>query len=338
MSGRRSELLQRLLLIALAVVLVGAVALDWRRMQPVLGRANWRVLPAAIVFSLVSYVCSGSGFAIISRTFGVPVATRRLFLVGFVTMTVNNLITLVGAAGYGVSAALLKRPEVRLRDVLAASVFNSYAHFFIGTTFLPLSLVYVVAGGRMPRAAQTGMTAIVSLALVLAVTVNLAVFSRTFRAGLFRFLSRAARFFVRRDPSNAFARFDSTFTEGMARLKAKPARLAGLFALIAADWTTCIAALWFCFAALGSSPHAGVVASGFFIGIAAGAASMLPGGMGVQEGSMAGVYALLGIPFRVGLLASILFRAVYYFLPFVLGLVIYWSVLVRARAPASPDN
>ena len=42
---------------------------------------------------------------------------------------------------------------------------------------------------------------------------------------------------------------------------------------------------------------------------------------------MAGVFALFGVPFSQGVIAAILFRVVYYFLPFVASLPLYWFLL-----------
>ena len=71
--------------------------------------------------------------------------------------------------------------------------------------------------------------------------------------------------------------------------------------------------------------------TGFAIGVTAGLVSMIPGGLGVQEGSMAGVYHLLGVPLQQAILASILFRVMYYFIPFFLSLPSYWRILRTSR-------
>ena len=77
----------------------------------------------------------------------------------------------------------------------------------------------------------------------------------------------------------------------------------------------------------------GVVVTGFAVGVAAGVMSMVPGGLGVQEGSMAGAYHLLGVPLEQGVLVSFLFRLVYYMVPFGVSLLIYRNVL-RERVPS----
>jgi uncharacterized membrane protein YbhN (UPF0104 family) len=56
---------------------------------------------------------------------------------------------------------------------------------------------------------------------------------------------------------------------------------------------------------------------------------MIPGGLGVQEASLAGIYALLGIPFAQAVLVSILFRVVYDFIPFLLSLGLYRRLIRR---------
>ena len=71
----------------------------------------------------------------------------------------------------------------------------------------------------------------------------------------------------------------------------------------------------------------GVVVTGFAVGVAAGVMSMVPGGLGVQEGSMAGAYHLLGVPLEQGVLVSFLFRLVYYMFPFGVSLLFYRNVL-----------
>ena len=75
----------------------------------------------------------------------------------------------------------------------------------------------------------------------------------------------------------------------------------------------------------------GVVVTGFAVGVAAGVMSMVPGGLGVQEGSMAGAYHLLGVPLEQGVLVSFLFRLVYYMVPFGVSLLFYRNDL-RERA------
>jgi uncharacterized protein (TIRG00374 family) len=116
-------------------------------------------------------------------------------------------------------------------------------------------------------------------------------------------------------------------SRGLSVVRTRPLLLVLMVALVVTDWTASVAALWFCFDALGDPISLGVLLTGFALGVTAGVLSMVPGGLGVQEGSMAGLYALLGVPLQKAVLASILFRVVYYLIPYLASLGFYWRLL-----------
>ena len=87
--------------------------------------------------------------------------------------------------------------------------------------------------------------------------------------------------------------------------------------------------LWLCFESVGQAPDLGVLLAGYGIGLAIGMVSLVPGGLGVQEGSMAGVYTFLGIPLSEAVAVATLFRAVHFFVPFLLSLLLYREMIRR---------
>lgn len=125
----------------------------------------------------------------------------------------------------------------------------------------------------------------------------------------------------------ALLRFEETMTRGVSLVGKRPAVLTLLLFLALADWASTVFALWFCFYTLWHAISIGNLITGFSLGITAGFVSFIPGGLGVQEGSMAGLYALLGEPLETAILAAILFRMIYYFLPFFISLGFYRRLL-----------
>jgi uncharacterized membrane protein YbhN (UPF0104 family) len=103
---------------------------------------------------------------------------------------------------------------------------------------------------------------------------------------------------------------------------------------VAAEWGLAATTLGLCFGALGPPVRPAVVLIGLTVGVAAGLLSMLPGGLGTQDGSMTGVYVLLGVPLEQAILAAILFRLVYYAFPFSASLAFYRH-LQRRTAPSA---
>jgi phosphatidylglycerol lysyltransferase len=132
---------------------------------------------------------------------------------------------------------------------------------------------------------------------------------------------------ARKDVTPFLNSFDQAMVLGVKALGKHRLSLSLLAILIAAEWISTIVAVWFCFDALGSPISVGILITGFAVGISAGNLSMIPGGFGVQEASMAGVYALLGISFEKAVLVSIMFRIIYDFVPFLVSLFLYRSLL-----------
>lgn len=72
------------------------------------------------------------------------------------------------------------------------------------------------------------------------------------------------------------------------------------------------------------------------MGLFASILSLIPGGLGVMEGSMAAVYYSLMVPLEEAIVAVILYRLIYYVFPFLTSLLVYRSLVKEARIPAGP--
>jgi uncharacterized protein (TIRG00374 family) len=152
-------------------------------------------------------------------------------------------------------------------------------------------------------------------------------FNSRLRVFMLRGIGNVWHLVSRRDIQKTLEQFNDAVTLGVDDLKKRRRNRVPLAVSIAVDVAASIAALWFCFAALGIPVQIGVLLTGFNFGITLTVISFIPGDMGVQEATMAGVFALFGVPFSSGVIAAILFRIVYYFIPFVISLAFYWSLL-----------
>jgi uncharacterized protein (TIRG00374 family) len=313
------------MLVALAV----AIALDWNRMKPALHAANWSLLPFCLLSAFLSYACGSGSYTLVNRALGLRASRARLFLTGFINMAANNLLPLAGVAGYSTSAVLLGEGDIPQRDILAASLFNSYLYVVSGVTFIPLSLVALLLTHGFPDRTRIALLTLACALALMSVLAFLLVFRARFRTRALNWLGRVASRLTRRDFSSAFARFENTLDAGLSLLGRRPGRLALLLSLLVLDWLFTIATLFAAFRAFGVAVSPGVVLSGFFVGISAGALSMIPGGVGVQDASMAGIFVLLGVALEPALLATILFRTCYYFVPF--GAALLGFGLARKR-------
>ena len=321
--GSHRAITAAIVLLALAGVLL--VLLDWREVRDVLVRANWQWLPLTLVFTTISYLCLSYSFALINRSFRIPLPQRALLWVGFVS---SAMIAAVGGlAGHSLRLLLMTRRGLSASDVMAPSLFHSYLESLIFFALIPAGLIYLLLTHPLSSSLAAWLSigaGILGVAFAITAVVFFFGPARTLALGV---LAAFWRLVIRRDIRAALQRFDSTLSEGLEELRSRPQVLVLPVLLVLADRLVRVVVVWLCFQALGSEVGLGVTVTGFSLGVAVGVMSMVPGGIGVQEGSMAGTYHLLGVPLEEAVLASILFRAVYYTAPFGISLLFYRRML-----------
>jgi uncharacterized protein (TIRG00374 family) len=327
-------------ILIIVIVLLGVVflILDWSDIQKVLAQASWKPLPFAILTTLISYLCISYSFGRVSKLLGIQMRLRDLTSVGFVTTVLNHVLTSGGAAGYSVRYMLMNRHGVSMKDVFSASILHYYLTSLVMITMLPVGITYLILHASINHTTSFLLAMIALLILMAAIFATSLIFQGTFRRKVLSFLIRTAHRIFHRDIQETLERFDTTMTRSVKDIRDQPRSLIAIMALISFDWVASAITLWFCFRALNTTVSPGELISGFVIGIMAGVISLIPGGLGIQEGSMAGIFSLLGISFQNAVLASILFRAVYFMTPYAISLIFYWQLLHSKKGNPAIDN
>lgn len=332
---------QRLLLvIIIIVVLIGVifVASDWDDFRKVISEADWRMILPALAFTSISYLCVGYSFAIVARLLGIQMSRRDLTEIGFVTVILNHIITTGGVAGFSLRYLLMEPFGVKMRDVLSSSLLHFYLTSMVMIAILPINFIYLLNHATLPKGIAILIGFATFILVIISITGALLLFVTPVRAPVLTFIGNTASKLFRSEIQERFSQFNDTLDQSSASLVAKPSILLAIMIIIVLEWTAAVIALGFCFRALGPVPSIGVLITGYVIGLIAGVLSMVPGGFGVQEASMAGIYALLGVPFEQALLAVILFRGVYYLLPYLLSLIFYGRLLRRVQKMQDNSN
>ncbi len=326
--------------IILFVTLSGVVlvALDWEKFQPVLAQADWKPLRGALALTVISYTCVSAAFAVVSRLLGIRMSFRALTEIGFVSIILNHVVTTGGVAGYSVRYILMRRHNVALKDVLAASVLHFYLTSLDMLIMLPLGFLYLFLNADLPVGVATLVGVMTLVMTTVAILATLLIFVPERRGQVLRALVRLGRSLFHRDLGETLQRFDDTLSRGVEAMRRKSWTVVLVMALTWVDWFASVGVVWLCFDALGEPMRLGVILTGYVIGVMAGVLSMLPGGVGVQEGSMAGIFVLLGASFQQALLASILFRGIFFFLPYGISLAFYGRLLRRNPSEAQSGN
>jgi uncharacterized protein (TIRG00374 family) len=179
------------------------------------------------------------------------------------------------------------------------------------------------------------------LVLFLVVT-TLAMFGARLRGALIRGIERMAR---RLMPSKwgqgvqgSLRDLDAALGRTAAALRERPRSAFWPLLFLVTDWGAVLGALWFSLDAVGEPVGLPIIIAALSVGVVAGFVSLLPGGIGVQDGSLAAVLALQGVPLDRAVLGTLLFRIVYYVVPFLTTLPVYASFLRRRDVRAAIEG
>jgi uncharacterized protein (TIRG00374 family) len=319
--------LTSILLVVVALIGLAVIVLDWKQIRIAVSQAGWKPIPYALAATLVSYACISLSFALVSRLMGVNMRISTLGIIGFISSVLNHLVLSGGAAGYSVRFVLMNRHGVFMREVVAISILHWMLTSLMMIAMLPVGFLYVGLNASLSQTTATVLAVsalIVFLGSLFAVAV---IFWGRLRRRVIRLLVKAAHTLLHRDLREPLERFEVTMALGIQAMRESPGWMLIIASLIALDWTFSAAALWFCFRAFDVTLSVGELVSGFVIGTMAGVASLFPGGLGIQEASMTGIFTLFGISFETAVVASVLYRVVYSIIPYVVSLGFYRWIL-----------
>lgn len=323
MQRKRFQRIAAAFVILLLAAGVVSIVLDRQEVMRILHAAGWEQIEGALLFSALSYCFLGMRFVLTNRLFDIRLPSGNLFKIGVVSTAFGNLASGGGAGGYSMRILLMERFGVSVKDTLMASLFLSYLHDLILLALLFVSIAYIFIAHPLSRAASIGIGMGSAAIFLFVFLFSIVMLSASCRSRLVRYTSRIVKRLTGRDTEKKLAEVSEALTRGTSEAKRKPSKLIMILTFVAADSLCSIAALGFCFTAFGHPPAFMLLVAGFSLSIAAGLASMIPGGLGIQEVSMVGIYSLLGIPLKQTILSSVLYRVVYYFVPFLLSLPLY---------------
>jgi uncharacterized protein (TIRG00374 family) len=220
-------------------------------------------------------------------------------------------------------------------QTVGASLLLSYFKNLVFFILIPLSLIYIIFSYPLVFGGVTIMVLLIMILIVVIVAATFILFNGRIRAFVLRVIGNIWHFITRKHIEKRLSDFGESITQGFNQLKQKPKFGLLLAGLIVGDVAAMIAGLAFCFKALGIPVHLGVLITGFNFGITLTVISFIPGDLGVQEASIAGILAIFGVPFSQGVLGAMLFRVLYYFVPFVVSLGFYWSLIRETHKKSS---
>ena len=313
------------------LLIVGLVTMlsAWADVRQAIAGARPGPLLLALVASGVTYATVSLRFVTFSRVFKIHVPFFLLWQVGYVATLLGRNVVGGGTVGIMLIMAVLKRRSIPLPRGATVSLVQSYVNLLVALAMFLAAVGYAVFGGLLGSVHSGALYVTMAVLSLFAVASAGALFGRRFRTWLIDWLVGIVKRWTGKNFEEFGVQFSDSVDEGMRALRSDIGRMSAIVVMLGIESALTLFSLWLCFESVGKAPDLGVLLAGYGIGLAIGMVSLVPGGLGVQEGSMAGVYAFLGIPLSEAVAVATMFRAVHYFVPFLASLLLYREMIRR---------
>ncbi len=311
-------------LLGIAIIAALIMWLNSGEALHLLSRADWALLVVAVICTTASYLCMSIAYEQINRIFNVAASTKSLLAIGFLSTALGEFMSMGGLSMHSARLVFLKKEGVPYADALAASLFNTYLNAVVLLSLAPFGLMRILREHKLGTSVETSLVTGTLLLSVILVALGFAMFKSSVRQTFIAAFKVWANKCGRLDGLEKFIlSFDNTFDRGALQFRRHRKLVAWTITLMVADWLFAAAALWFCMDALAAPIDLGILLTGFCAGMALAFLSMIPGGLGVQEGTMTAIYVGFGVDPEQAVLAVLAFRLVYQTVPFVISLPLY---------------
>lgn len=296
----------------------------------------WLAVP--FLATIVSYATMARSYEQIARAAGVRVGFAEMLRITLVANTVNYIVTSGGLSGLAVRVYFFVRMKVHPGRALIISLTQTFLTNVVLLFCTVVGFVHLLRTTDLGGFAFGSMALLLGMSLLVALLATLLLVHRQLRRRTLFLLAEATNWFLRRffpgrKPARVrLWRFQRNLNQGIEFLLARKREMVAPTLWIVADWTATLAILYVAFIAVGHPVPVPVVMAGFSIGVTVSLVSLVPGGLGIMEGSMAAVFAALAVPLEKSLVAVLIFRVAYYVFPTVVAVFFFRRMMV-AGAP-----
>ncbi len=325
----------------LAIVLgIGAFALmfsftDIREMQRVIARADPWLLLVPVAFTILSYLVMALSYHGIAEAADAQVPFGEMLKVTFVANTANYLVSSGGLSGFALRLYFFSRRGIPSDTAVVISLVQTFLTNVTLLAFVLFGFAYLVAAQTLHGWALITTVVLLVFFGAAAVVAMLLLFHRRVRRRTLFVLANTAnwllhRFVPHRKPGRMrIWRFQRNLNRGIEFMLARKSQMASPALYIFVDWIVTLGILYAAFLALHYPiPFTYVVVS-FAVGTILALVSFVPGGLGIMEGSMAAIFANLGVPLETAVVAVLIFRVAYYVLPLIVSLFFFHGMFLQ---------
>lgn len=333
-----------LLVLFLAVVFVFLSFSELENIAATLEKSNWIFLSFAVLFECIWLYNVATTYGALYHLVELQESRQHLLLMATAANFVNVIAPSAGIGGMAVFVDAAKRrgqPTGRVTVVGVLYLLYDYAAF---VCVLALGLIVLFRRNNLTAGEITATGILLVIALSIASLLYLGYKSAERLGNVLAWLSkrvnRIARPFIHRDyldVENAHF-FAQEIAEGIALIRGKRKELVWPFLFALNNKALLICVLAFTFLALGTPFSVGTLVGGFSIGYLFLIVSPTPAGIGIVESILPVALGSLRVKWAAAVLITLVYRAVTFWFPLVVGLVAFRILQKQPKAQPVLDK
>jgi uncharacterized protein (TIRG00374 family) len=295
-----------------------------------------------ILASAASYLCIAAVLHLLLRGMSFVLPFEASARISLLSATLNYVMAIGGLSGMAAKVYLLAKEKVSPSSTLSISVVHGFLTNTVAVVFIYLGFFFLYSGYKMNTREKEAGIAILLVAFLLTWLTIQTILHESFRKRIWQFSLRTVTTLYRKlhrtlNPEKAQAFFD-TFNESMNLLVRGGRKLIAPASFALLDWLTMFLCLKFSFLAVNYPIDDRSLMVGFSVGIFAALFSLTPVSIGIMEGTMAGSFYLLGLDYERALMATLIYRFAYFFLPILVSLFFYKRAFMSSAEEIEPDQ
>jgi uncharacterized protein (TIRG00374 family) len=327
--------------VAVGVVAIAmiVIASDGGALLHVAERVRPRILLLPVVCTAGSYAAMAVSYQRIAAAAGLRLPFAEMLKITLASTALNYVFSTGGLSGLALRSYFFSQKYgLSSGTAVSISLAQTFLTNFVLLAFLFWGLLNLLFDGQLRGSSEAIVAVLFLLSLLLCSGAVAIVTSRSARLRLFALLMRVPEilsraFHARGEAIRArLAFFEEELHEGVDFLIGRGRQMVIPLLYIVADWFLMLATLYSAFYCVEHPVPMHLVVIGFSTGVFLSIINLVPGGLGIMEGSMAAVFAAFGVPLETAVVATVIFRASYYLLPLAISLVFLRPMLVAGRS------
>jgi uncharacterized protein (TIRG00374 family) len=324
--------MRRILVIIIVVLTVSLIVARFTEIQSMietLQNANLRFFVIAVGFQFMWFLGLANVYRTLYRIMGIVESIRHLASVAISANFINVVAPSGGVGGMAIfvsDADKRGHPHGRVLAVSALYVFLDYIAFLtvLAAGFVVLLRRNILNSGEI-TAALILLTVVIVLGWLILTGVRSPEKFGQVLGKIFRGANNLMRPVLRRDymqEEQAYL-FAAEVADGLAVLRTEHKSLVRPLFLLIFNFIIQMGILAFCFLSFDVAFTLGTVVAGFAFGYLFLIVSPTPSGIGIVEGGMPIMLTSLHVPFEQGLIVTLAYRAVTFWMPLGLGAIAF---------------